>query len=116
MIRVAHTTAWLSLVGLIGLCVLWETVAAPVRPGGSLLVLKVLPLLVPLFGILREKLYTYRWASMLVLAYFTEGVVRAWADRGVPKGLAVAEIALSVVFFASCLAYVRGRLRVAAGA
>lgn len=114
--RAAHTGAWLSLVGLIVLCTAWETVLAPVRPGGSLLVLKVVPLLVPLFGILREKLYTYRWASMLVLGYFTEGAVRAWSDTGVARALAVCEVALAVVFFTCCLAYVRARLAAAARA
>ncbi|MFO1319197.1 MAG: DUF2069 domain-containing protein [Burkholderiales bacterium] len=116
MIRTAHAGAWLSLVGLIVLCALWETVAAPMRPGGSLLVLKVLPLLAPLFGILRENLYTYRWASMLALAYFTEGVVRAWTDTGMARSLATVEIALTLVFFASCLAYVRSRQRASSAA
>ena len=50
--------------------------------------LKALPLLIPLFGILRGKVYTYQWTALLVLAYFTEGVVRAWSDRGVSQQLA----------------------------
>lgn len=108
--RVAHTGAWLSLVSLIVLCTAWETFLAPARAGASLLVLKVIPLLVPLFGILREKLYTYRWSSMLALGYFTEGVVRTWSDTGLARALAAGEVALSIVFFACCLAYVRARL------
>lgn len=112
LVRFAANSAAGSLIALIALCLLWETVVAPVRPGGSAMVLKVLPLLVPLFGILRERLYTFRWTSMLALAYFAEGSVRAFAETGASRAMAAGEIVLSVVLFASCLAYVRLRLRV----
>jgi uncharacterized membrane protein len=102
--------ATVSLVSLIAVLLAWETVLAPLRPGGSLLMLKVLPLLVPLFGILRDKLYTYRWASMLILVYFTEGCVRAWSDNDLSQHLAVVEITLSTTFFFACLGWVRLRL------
>ena len=69
--------------------------------------LKAVPLLLPLFGILRGERYTYQWASMFVLFYFTEGVVRAWSDRGLSASLAIGEIILSVVFFVAALAYAR---------
>jgi uncharacterized membrane protein len=100
-----HWVCVSSLLGLIALCLAWEAWLAPLRPGGSALILKVLPLLVPLFGILRGKRYTYQWASMLILFYFTEGVVRAWSDRGLSAQLAVGEVILSVVFFAAALGY-----------
>ena len=96
-----------SLIALIALCLAWETWLAPLRPGGSALILKVLPLLVPLFGILRGKRYTYQWSSMLILFYFTEGVVRAWSDKGLSAQLALAEVVLSVLFFAATLYYSR---------
>ncbi len=107
-----------SLVTLIALCLAWELWLAPLRPGGSWLVLKVLPLLAPLFGILRRKTYTYQWASMLILAYFTEGVVRGYTEAGLSALLARVEIALSLLFFFSVVAYVRAsaRERVAADA
>lgn len=114
MIRFAHLTAVASWIALILLATAWETFLAPLRPGGSLLVLKVVPLLAALFGLLRERLYTYRWTSLLVLGYFTEGVVRAWSDREPSRSLALVEVALTVVFFAACLAYVRSRTRAAA--
>ena len=104
---VFHYAAVVSLIALIFLGLAWELWLAPLRPGGSLLALKVLPLLLPLFGILREKVYTYRWASMLILAYFAEGAVRAWSDRGLSAQLAVAEIAVALVFFLACIFYVR---------
>jgi uncharacterized membrane protein len=84
---------------------------APIRPGGSLLALKVLPLLAPLFGILRGKIYTYQWTSMLVLAYFAEGVVRAWSDRGLSAHLAAAEAALALGCFVGCICFVRASRR-----
>jgi len=80
---------------------------APLRPGGSLVALKALPLSLPTPGILNGRRYTYQWSSMLILAYFAEGVVRAWSERGVSQWLAAAEIALSLAFFASAVAYVR---------
>ena len=104
---VFHTAAVASLLALIFLCLAWELWLAPLRPGGSLLALKVLPLLLPLFGILREKVYTYQWAAMLILAYFAEGAVRAWSDRGLSAQLAGAEIAVTLIFFFACILYVR---------
>lgn len=96
-----------ALVVLIFLCLAWELRLAPLRPGGSSLAFKALPLLLPLFGVLRGRRYTYQWSSMLILAYFTEGVVRAWSDRGAGQVLALAEILLSVVFFTAAILYAR---------
>jgi uncharacterized membrane protein len=92
---------------LILLCLAWELWLAPLRPGGSLLALKALPLALPLSGILNGKRYTYQWSSMLILAYFAEGVVRAWSERGASQVLASCEVLLSVVFFAAAVTYAR---------
>jgi uncharacterized membrane protein len=99
----------LILLTLLGVC--WEAFLAPLRPGGSALMLKALPLLAPLFGLLHERIRAFHWTSLLVLAYFCEGVVRAWTDHGRAQQLAVVEIVLSVILFGSCLAYVRARRR-----
>ena len=96
-----------SLLSLIALCLAWELWLAPLRPGGSYIAFKALPLLFPLVGILQGRRYTYQWSSMLVLAYFAEGVVRAWSERGTSQLLAALEIAFSLVFFASAVAYAR---------
>jgi uncharacterized membrane protein len=96
-----------SLIMLIFVCLAWELWLAPLRPGGSWLVLKTLPLLLPLMGILKGRRYTYQWASMLILAYFTEGVVRAWSDTGLSAWLAGVEAALSGVFFFTSIFYAR---------
>lgn len=107
MSRVAHLIASASLVALIFLCVAWELWLAPLREGGSALYLKALPLLLPLFGVLRGRRYTFQWSSMLILAYFTEGVVRAWDERGIGQMLALAEVALSLTFFTAAISYAR---------
>ncbi len=89
------------------LCLAWELWLAPLRPGGSLLALKVLPLVAPLRGILEGRRYTYQWSSMLILGYFAEGVTRAWSERGVSQALAAGEAALSLGCFAAALAFAR---------
>jgi uncharacterized membrane protein len=99
--------ASISLISLILLALAWETVLAPLKPGGSLLMLKAVPLLLPLFGILRGKRYTYQWSCMFILIYFTEGVVRAWSDDGLSAQLALIEVILSVTFFSCAIFYAR---------
>ena len=96
-----------SLIGLLFLCLAWELWLAPLRPGGSMLALKALPLLLPLFGILRGNRYTHQWTSMLSLAYVTEGLVRAVSDQGVSQALAMAETLLATLLFAGCLGHAR---------
>ena len=100
-----------SLAGLIVLGLAWEMWLAPIRPGGSLLALKVLPLVIPLAGIWKNRMYTYRWVSLMVWLYFTEGVVRAWSDRSPSNWLALAEVVLCIVLFTACTAHIRLRLR-----
>ena len=94
-----------SLIALILLGLSWELWLAPLRPGGSWLVLKILPLLGALFGILRGKRYTHQWLSLLSLLYFTEGIVRATSDTGLSAQLAWLATALSVMLLLGCMFY-----------
>jgi uncharacterized membrane protein len=96
-----------SLLFLVVLCLAWELWLAPLRPGGSLMALKALPLAFALKGILAGRRYTFQWAAMLILAYVAEGATRAWAERGVSQYLAIAEVALSLAFFAAAVGYAR---------
>ncbi|HWU84895.1 MAG TPA: DUF2069 domain-containing protein [Rhodocyclaceae bacterium] len=105
--RLLNLLSSASLIGLILLGTVWELWLAPLRPGGSMLVLKVVPLLAALFGILRGKRYTYQWMSMLILLYFTEGTVRATSEGGLSQQLAIAETVLSVVFFTCAIYYAK---------
>ena len=107
MARASQVTASVALVTLILLCLAWELWLAPLRPGGSLLALKALPLTLPLTGILKGKRYTHQWSSMLILAYFAEGVTRAWSESGLSRTLALAEVALSLAFFVAAVSYAR---------
>ena len=112
-------TRWLALASLGGLIVLglaWEMWLAPIRPGGSMLALKVLPLCIPLAGILKNRMYTYRWVSLMVWIYFTEGATRAWSDRPPGNYLAMIEVLLCLMLFTACALHVRIRLKNASAA
>jgi uncharacterized membrane protein len=107
MIKGLRLGASISLISLILLCLAWEGWLAPLRPGGSMLIWKAAFLLPALFGVLRGKRYTYQWACMFILFYFTEGCVRAWADSGLSARLALVEVALTLVFFTCAIFYAR---------
>ena len=103
-----------SLLGLILLGLAWELWLAPT--GARWLAFKVLPLVIPLAGLLKHRLYTYRWVSLLVWLYFTEGIVRATGlPSGAAGGLGVAlawgQVALCSLLFIACAAHVRWRLK-----
>jgi len=108
-VRKTRWVAVASLVALIALGLAWELWLAPT--GRGTLALKVLPLLLPLPGILKNRMYTYRWLSLLVWLYFAEGAVRATSERGTGALLATIEIVLCLLLFAACAAHVRWRLR-----
>ena len=99
-----HWTSIGSLLALIALALAWELFIAP---GAGLLAYKALPLLLPLFGILRGQRYTYQWAPMLVLAYFVEGVMRGYADGGVRAAAGWSQAALAMVVIVAAAYYAR---------
>jgi uncharacterized membrane protein len=104
-----RTVAVGSVLALIVLGLAWELWLAPT--GRGTLALKVLPLALPLAGLLRNRMYTYRWVSLLVWLYFTEGTVRAFGDTGLSAVLALVEVVLCLTLFAACATHVRWRLR-----
>jgi len=106
-------TAVCSLLGLILLGLAWELWLAPLRAGGSWWAIKVLPLCIPLAGLLKNRMYTYRWVSMLVWLYFTEGMVRAWGDAWPSNALAGGQTLLCIVLFVACALHVRIRFKAA---
>ncbi|MDP5007488.1 MAG: DUF2069 domain-containing protein [Glaciimonas sp.] len=106
--RIFYLGATGSLLALIALGVAWELFLAPLRPGGSWMVLKVLPLLFPLRGILKRDVYTFQWSSMLILIYFAEGIVRATSDSNhLSAMLGWVEVVLTCVFFTCTILYLR---------
>jgi uncharacterized membrane protein len=108
-VRLARALALAALLALIALCLAWELWLAPT--GSGTLAIKVLPLLLCVAGLLRHRMYTFRWLSLLIWLYFMEGVVRATSERGVGAALAVGEIVLSVLIFGVSGYYIRRRLR-----
>jgi len=93
------------------LCLAWELWLAPT--GRGTLALKALPLLLPLLGLWRYRLYTFRWLSLMIWLYFAEGAVRATSEHGLSQALAALEVLLSVAIFVSCAMQVRQRLAAA---
>jgi uncharacterized membrane protein len=115
MDAIVRWSRWLALGSLIGLIVLglaWELWLAPT--GSGTLAVKVLPLLLPLPGLWRARMYTYRWVSLLVWIFFAEGVVRATTDRGLSAVLAGIQVLLCLLLFVACALHVRWRLHRAA--
>ncbi len=106
---VARWVAVASLIALILLGLVWELWLAPT--GGGTLALKVLPLCIPLAGLLKSRMYTYRWLSLMVWLYFTEGAVRAWSDKAPGNWLALLEVLLCIVLFVACTFHIRLRLK-----
>ncbi|XXQ67770.1 DUF2069 domain-containing protein [Neisseriaceae bacterium B1] len=102
-LRLAQT-AWCALIVL---TLLWDGYFAPLNTGRWLLAIKLLPLCLPLRGILSGKIYTYQYCSMLILLYFTESVMRVWDSSVISRTFAAGELLLSVVFFVACLLYLK---------
>ncbi|MDZ7591440.1 MAG: DUF2069 domain-containing protein [Rubrivivax sp.] len=114
MVLAARATALAGLLGLIVLGLAWELWLAPT--GSGTLAIKVLPLALCVLGLLRHRMYTFRWLSLLVWLYFMEGVVRATTEQGWSRALAVVEIVLCLLLFTASALYIRWRLRNAAQA
>lgn len=109
VVRAARAAAVAGLLALLGLGLAWELWLAPT--GSGALAIKVLPLALCLPGLLRHRMYTYRWLSLLVWLYVLEGAVRAPSESGLPRLLASAEITLCLWIFAASALYIRRRLR-----
>lgn len=109
VVRATRLVAVGSLLALITLGLAWELWLAPT--GQRTWAVKVLPLALPLAGLLKHRLYTYRWVSLMVWLYFTEGVVRATSSQGPVVPLAWAQATLCVLLFAACTVHVRWRLQ-----
>lgn len=95
------------LLALIACCLVTELWLAPLRPGGSWLVLKVLPLLAALPGILNARRYTFQWLSLAIWVYFAWGMVSACSGKGNSIPLGALEALLAALLFAACAVYAR---------
>lgn len=95
-----------AFIDLFILCVCWEWFLSPLRPEGSWLILKALPLLLPMRGVWKGNVYTMQWASMLILLYITEGLVRI-SESGWNFYLAILETLLATIAFICLLMYLK---------
>ena len=107
----SRTLAVGCVLGLIVLGLAWELWLAPLRAGGSWWALKVLPLALALPGLLKLRMYTYRWVSLAVWLYFTEACVRGWSDRWPSNALAITQGVLCLALFVACGLHVRLRFK-----
>ena len=102
-----------SFIALIALCVAWELWLAPLRPGGSTLVLKVLPLLLLLRGVIATRNRSLQWSVLLIWLYIAEGLVRASSETGVSAVLGATEVVLGLIYFVCATAILRPQKRLA---
>lgn len=105
--RLAWRAACACLIALIFLAVAWELFLAPLKPGGSWLVLKALPLMAPLFGVLHARRYTFQWSTLMIWIYAAEGATRIYTDKGLSAGLAAGELTLALAYFVSAVLFLR---------
>jgi uncharacterized membrane protein len=99
--------AFAGALALVLVCLAWEAWLAPLRPGGSTMVLKALPMAMLLSGLWQGRRRTFQWATLVVWFYFMEGVVRVFSDKGLASALALVEILLSLLVVVAAVAYVR---------
>ncbi|HET9821616.1 MAG TPA: DUF2069 domain-containing protein [Burkholderiaceae bacterium] len=96
------------LLALVALGLAWELWLAPTGRGSW--ALKVLPLAFALPGVLRHRMLTYRWLSLLLWLYVAESAVRALSEGTMVRALALGQLALALLLFTTCVMHVRWRL------
>ena len=106
--------AFVGAVLLCLLCIAWEWFISPLRPNGSWMALKFIPLGLMLPGLYRGKNYQSQATSMIILLYFLEGSARLF-EPGLNWIMASLEVILSGVIFYAVLMHL-GPLKKAAKA
>jgi uncharacterized membrane protein len=95
---------------LLAWILLWQLSLSP-HPhisSTTLAIAWVVPLLLPLPGILVGKPYTHAWANFVLMLYFLHGFTIIYVDQG-ERWLAVAELALTTAAFLGNILYARSR-------
>ena len=106
--RIAYLLTLAGYLGTLALLTAWYSWLAPSPhfPVALILLILVLPLLLPLRGLLHGRAYTFSWSCFLALLYFTHGVVEAYSSAEV-RHLALLEVALASAWFTGAIVYVR---------
>ncbi len=105
--RGAPRLAAAGLVALTLVALLWEWFLAPLRPGGSWLVLKALPLALFVPAVLRGTRRALQWLSLLLPFYVAEGVVRGFSESGRHALVAWVAAATAAATLGAVLAWAR---------
>jgi uncharacterized membrane protein len=100
-----------SLLALALLELLWELWLAPLKPGGSWLALKAVPLLALTPGVARSRVRARQWTLLLLPWYGAEGVVRAFSENGRQALCAGTAAALALAALAAGLGWFRAQGR-----
>jgi len=101
---------WLTFSGYFGLfflILIWTSLIDPPEhlPQSLVLVVLLVPLLLPLRGLLYGRRHTHVWTSFLALFYLALGITLAAAAADRLYGLSM--LGFSLALFAGCLLYVR---------
>ncbi|MEK6771602.1 MAG: DUF2069 domain-containing protein [Pseudomonadota bacterium] len=109
--RQLKLTALAAWAGMIALSLLWELWLAPssYAPVAIWTLIKLLPLVALTPALLGTGYRVYIHGCLVMLLYFSEGVMLAWSDPGMVRTLALIETLLVLVFVAPAALYVRRR-------
>ena len=99
----------IGLIALVLVCLLWETLLAPLRPGGSWLALKAVPLALLIPAALRGTRRALQVLLLLLPFYLAEGIVRGWSESGRHAVVAWVAAAVAAATFFAIVAWVRRR-------
>ncbi len=97
-----------AVTALMLLELLWELWLAPLRPGGSWLALKALPLALLWPSFARGERRTAQWLTLLLPFYLAEAIMRAMSESGRHAVVAWMAAALAAVAITALLASLRG--------
>ena len=101
-------TAALVALALIGL--LWELWLAPLRPGGSWLALKIVPLALLIPGAFAGRRRTLQQLTLLLPFHVAEGIVRGITEAGRHAVVAWFAAIVAAIALGAVLAWVRGSM------
>ena len=92
-------TALVLVISMIIFGISWEIWLNPIRPGGSMLWAKVLPLMLALPGLYKARIYTFQWLSLLVWLYVCEALVRVYTTQKIEILLSIIWLLMSLSLF-----------------
>jgi uncharacterized membrane protein len=102
-----HRVAVAAVAALILVDVLWELWLAPLRPGGSWLALKALPLVMLWPALARGSTRARQWLALVLPLYLIESITRAMSESGRHALIAAVATSLIVAAFVALLATFR---------